>query len=575
MKGSVTGREWRRREENMEVARSLRDRIGCGTLASRILAARGFRTSDEAYGFIHRSPRSLHDPFHIPGMEKAVALISENLMSGGKILIHGDYDADGITSTALLSKALGSAYGNKRARHFLPSRYGEGYGISRKILKECAENGTDMIITVDCGIRDVEAAEIAADLGLKMIITDHHERGDDLPGPDALVDPKAIPGEYPFRELAGVGVAFKLAHALQMKEMIPVDVRELLDLVAIGTVADLVPLVDENRTLVSLGLDRIRETGSLGIRALLRESGVDVINGPKASDIAYKLGPRINSAGRMGDPDMALDLFLTDNRVDADLFARQLNTLNFKRRNVGQKLAIEVKERIESGNLNDDPFIVVAGKDWNPGVIGITASKVMNELSRPVAVITIDENGVAKGSIRAPDGFDLGPALESSGHLLDQFGGHERAAGITLKDGNIPLLRSSFIDFTRDRYPDLEFTPIMDIDLDVSPDELEEEEVIELEKLEPFGVSNPHPVVSIRDAMIDGSVTTVGDGKHLKFMIAGEGNSIKCIFFNHGDLSRRLGPGSMVSVSGEPSIHRWGGRSDVQINIFDMILEEI
>ncbi len=577
MEGSLTNyqKTWRNREEDIEVARRISDEFGCGFLSSRVLVARGYRTYDAVYGFLHQSLRNLHDPFLFKDMEKAVDRIGRSLEKDGKIIIHGDYDADGITSTALMVRSLRPSFGNERISHHLPSRYGEGYGVSMQKVEEAAGNDIDLMITVDCGIKAFEAADTAREYGLDLIITDHHEPGDEIPNATAVIDPKSKDSGYPFSELAGVGVAFKLAHALQMKDVSLVDARELLDLVAFGTVADLVPLVDENRTLVKFGLEKLRDSRNMGLCSLMRESNIDRIKGPTATDISFKMAPRVNSAGRMGDPDMALELFLTEDRVDSDLFARQLNNLNFRRRSVGNKLVEEINAEIERTGVMKDPFILIAGKGWNPGVIGISANGVMNDLARPVAVLSIDDDGLAKGSARAPNGFDLIGAFSSVSDLLLEHGGHERAAGLTLRAEDIEKVREGLIKDTLERYPDLDFTPVIDIDLCLSPDELTGSEVEGLESLRPFGTANSSPIISIGDAMIGHGLTTVGEGKHLKFNIEESGSNIKCIYFNKGELIDSISPGSMVSIAGEPSIHRWGGRSDIQIRVIDMEYEPI
>jgi single-stranded-DNA-specific exonuclease len=543
-------------------------------LVARILVARGLKSIDSIYEFMRKNLRGLHDPFLFEDMRKAVLRLEKTMDRGGKILIHGDYDADGITSTALMIRALNSTIGPDRLMHHLPSRYGDGYGVSVETVDEAASSDVDLMITVDCGIKALEAADRARDSGIDLIITDHHEPGDELPKATALIDPKLEDSKYPFKDLAGVGVAFKLVHALELDGKLNIDSRDLLDLVAFGTVADLVPLIDENRTLVSVGLERMKETGNLGLRSLMMESGIDTVKGPSATDIAFKMGPRVNSAGRMGDPEMALELFLTDDRVDADLFSRQLNHLNFKRRAVGNKLVETILREIDELGIGDDPFIIVAGKDWNPGVLGISANKIMIELARPVAVLSIDEKGRAKGSARAPSGFDLINCLKDFSDLLLEWGGHERAAGLTLFAEKLPELRKKLVKRTTELYPGMDFIPSVDIDIDLAPAELTETEVQGLDLLRPFGTGNSHPIVSIRDVMIGGGLRTVGDGKHLKFTLEEESLKIGCIYFDNGHLAPYLGPGSIVSIAGEPSIHRWGGRSDVQIRVIDLVNED-
>ncbi len=569
----VGEKEWRYRKENLEIGGRLSKGLDCASLTGRLLAARGFMGIEEAYGFLHPELRGLHDPFLMNGMESTVERIGRAILGREKVLVHGDYDADGITSTALLVKALLSSMGRDRVSHFLPSRYGEGYGVSMERLDAAEKEGFDLVITVDCGIKAIEAADKARDLGIDLILTDHHEPGEELPRAFSILDPKIKGSSYPFRDLAGVGVSFKLALALQQKELLLMDARDLLGLVAFGTVADLVPLLGENRILVKHGLEILRNTRSPGMVSLMTESGIDLSKGISASDIAFKLGPRINSAGRMGDPTMALDLLLTDDRVDADLFARELNNLNFKRKAVGSKLVQEIGRTIGEIGADEDPFIVVSGEDWNPGVLGISANRIMDSLARPVAVLSI-QKGIARGSVRAPEGFDLVKALDSVKDLCMEYGGHERAAGVTLSSDLLNELRSRLVDHTRVSYPDLSFIPSLMIDMSLNIDELDLNELKDLEKLEPFGTGNPTPMVSIREIMVGGERRTVGDGKHLRMTIEDGSSRVQCIYFNGGQLMDKLHTGMIISVVGEPSVHRWGGKESVQLRLVDIKCEE-
>jgi len=564
---------WKRREENIETSKMISEKLGIPMLPARILVARGMTSVEDIYGFLNPKLRNLHDPFLFRNMEKVVKRVDECLEDNGKVIIHGDYDADGITSTAMMYRSLVSSFGKDRVDTFLPSRYGEGYGISIEKMMEAERDGFDLMITVDCGIKAIDAAKRSHEMDMDLIITDHHEPGETVADPYSILDQKIEDSGYPFKELAGVGVSFKVAQALHQREVIVKDPRELMDLVAIGTVADLVPLVDENRPLVRFGLERLRETSSMGLKTLMIESGIDLTVGPSAMDIAFKMGPRINSAGRMGDPSMALELLLTDDRVDADLFSRQLNNLNFKRRAVGKNLVDEVLSLISSSGRDKDNFIIAAGKDWNPGVLGVTANKVLEMFSRPVAVLSVDDNGMAKGSARAPEGFDLISALQDVSQNLFEYGGHEKAAGLTLRWDDIEEVRNGLLDHMKRKYHDMVFTPTIDIDLDVSPDELSMDEVSSMDVLEPFGIGNPSPRVCLREVMVDGRVSTVGDGKHLKFSLEGASGNIDCIYFNNGDLSSKMFTGSVISLVAEPSIHTWRGRSKVQLRIDDIELE--
>lgn len=566
---SVKGEEWRFRNIDEDIALSLSSRLDIPPLLARVLSARGFSDPGEVYSYLHPTLRSLHDPFLLKDMDKAVSRIEKTLSEDIPIMVYGDYDADGITAAALAVRMLQTADSNSTILKYLPSRYEGGYGLSTTGIDEAADAGAGLMITVDCGIKAVDEVAYAGEKGIDVIVTDHHEPGTILPRAEAVIDPKREGCTYPFKEIAGVGVAFKLAWALQTEGIIRDDVRNYLDIVALGTVADLVPLVDENRAIVSEGLRQLRNTDNLGLRALMRESGIDPFLGITSTDIAFKMGPRINSAGRLGNPDMALDMLLTGDRVDADLFARQLNTLNFKRKAIGNKLTDEIREQISIQGLKDDPFIVVGKEGWHPGVLGISASSIMGETGKPTIVLSIEEDR-AKGSARAPPGFNLVDALDSCSQILQEYGGHELAAGVTLHRNNIPVLRSSLVDHTRKKYPDQKLVPVKNIDVRVDLSDLTLDDLSDLELMSPTGKSNEQPTIHIGSSHIEAGFQTVGDGKHLKFRLQDAESSVDCIWFGMGGLAGKLFDGMDVEVVGIPDIHRWSGRESPQVRVLDM-----
>ncbi|MFW3146819.1 MAG: single-stranded-DNA-specific exonuclease RecJ [Thermoplasmatota archaeon] len=561
--------EWRYRQEDIELSNSISKRLSIHPLLSRILVARGFYDPTDVYEFLNPNLRQLHDPFFMKDMDKAVNRIGEALGSGEKILVHGDYDVDGITSTALLYSVLKEEENGSKISYNLPSRYDGGYGLSRDVIEAASGDGRDLIITVDCGIRSIQEVEFAREKDIDIVITDHHEPGGSLPRAVSVVDPKRPDCRYPFKELSGVGVVFKLAQALEIEDVVKTDPRDYLELVALGSIADLVPLVNENRTLTRYGLEMLGSTGRVGLAALMRECGINPSKGIGSADVAFRLAPRLNAAGRMGHPDLALELLLTDDRVDSDLFARELNTLNFKRQSIGKKLVESILETIRIEGLADDPGIVVAGSDWNPGVLGTSASRIVEMTGKPAIILNI-EDGIAKGSGRAPKGFDLINALTGLRSLLLEYGGHERAAGLTLPTGNVDQLRELFNHHIIDRYPDMEFIPVMDIDLDLTLKELDMEGVRSFDLLDPSGVGNPYPTISLREVMVGYDVNAVGDGKHLKFSIQDDFGSVGCIWFNKGELYDAIRPGLLVTIAGQPSINSWQGEDSVQIKIIDL-----
>lgn len=561
--------EWRYREENLELAGSISNKLEIDPLLARILVARGIDSAEKAYDLLHPNLRQMHDPFLFDDMRRSVDRIVDACDREERIVVHGDYDVDGISSTALLFSFLKASYPDLNVQTFLPSRFDEGYGISPKCVSDEIAKGTELMITVDCGIKADREVENAMNGGMDVIITDHHEPGEKMPSAYSIIDPKLEGSSYPFRELAGVGVSLKVAHALSLSTDSNSDIREFMDLAALGTIADMVPLIDENRSICHFGLDSIAKTSRNGLRALIIESGIDISRGLTSSDVGFKLGPRLNSAGRLGHPDLALDLLLTQDKVDSDLFARELTTLNYKRQSIGRKLVEDILNEIDSKNMSNDPAIVVSGDEWNPGVIGISASRIMDSLGKPVIILT-KEGEISRGSGRAPKGFDLVDALTGMKDLFIEFGGHERAAGMTMRTDRIDELRDRLNDHVETTYPDHVFIPSIEIDVDVTPDELDITSVEELQKLGPFGIDNPMVTVSLRDVRIGRGIRTVGSGKHMKFSIEGEGFIIPCIWFGSGDLSDEVHEGLEVDISGHPDIHHWRGDTSVQLRVTDL-----
>jgi single-stranded-DNA-specific exonuclease len=568
---TLRSQDWRYRKEDIGLADLISKRLEIHPVLARILVARSIMEPDEAYDLLHPSLRKLHDPFLFNTMEGAVNRISRAVSEGEGLTIHGDYDVDGITSTALLKLVLNEVVEPGRLNHYLPSRFGDGYGLSPKCIKEMDERGDSLLITVDCGIKAIDEVKMANEKGIDVVVTDHHEPGNELPASHSIIDPKVMDSGYPFKELAGVGVAFKLATGLQMRGVTERDVRGLIDLVALGTVSDLVELVDENRTLVRYGLQELAKTKHIGLTALMGEAGLEPWKGIRSSDIAFKLGPRLNSAGRLAHPGMALDLILTNDRVDADLFSRELSTLNYKRQAIGKKLVDEIVEQIDLTGQEEAPAVVVGKEGWNPGVIGVSAARVVELTGKPSIILTI-EGETARGSARAPKGFNIVEALGSISEILIMHGGHERAAGLTLKADLIDELRERFCGYVDRNYPDHVFIPVIDIDLDLLLSEMDIEAVDSLDKLGPFGMGNSQPLISVREVSIGYDIKAVGSGKHLKFSVTDGHNALSCIWFNMGEYLDQLGPGTMVTLAGLPEIHHWRGEDEVQLRVNDLIL---
>jgi len=562
-------RQWRYALEDIGLADRISRELDIPMIVSRLLVARRMRDSASVHEYLHPNLRQLHDPFLMDGMERAVRRVQEAIDGNEVVGIHGDYDTDGITATALLLTALGERMARQRMIYKLPSRYDEGYGISEDSVRAMAQNGTTLLMSVDCGVQALEAVDLARTLGMDVIVTDHHEMGPELPRALSVLDPKVKGSGYPFTGLSGVGVAFKLVHALRLRDVLQGDIRDHLHLVALGTIADLVPLTDENRPMVREGLDVLSATGSPGILALMRETGLDPGRGISSTDVSHRLAPRLNAAGRLGNPEMALELILTKDRTDAEVFSRELSSLNFRRQAIAAKVMEEALEMARTTGALARPSVVVAKDGWNPGVLGIAASRMLEETGKPSVVLTM-EGGIARGSARAPSGFDLLAALERCKGSLDRWGGHDKAAGLTLGVGSITTFNEGLDAFISERYPNGLPPPAIDIDLDLAPLELDLKSILSLEMLQPTGLGNPPPSISVRDALIGPRVQAVGGGKHLKFDIIGGDDRINCIWFNSGHLSGSISSGSTISVCGCPDINRWGGNEEVQIRVMDI-----
>ncbi|MCU0799220.1 MAG: single-stranded-DNA-specific exonuclease RecJ [Candidatus Thermoplasmatota archaeon] len=562
-------RQWRYASEDIGLADRISRELEIPVLISRLLVARGMRDAAVVHDYLHPDLRQLHDPFLMDGMKAAVNRVKEAIEGNEVVGVHGDYDTDGITATALMLTALGEMIPREKMIYKLPSRYDEGYGISEDAVRALAQGGATLLISVDCGVQAMDAVDLARTLGMDVIVTDHHEMGTELPKALSVLDPKVKGSGYPFKGLSGVGVAFKLVHALNLSDVLTRDIRDHLHLVALGTIADIVPLTDENRPLVREGLEVLSATDSPGILALRRETGLDPGRGISSTDVSHRLAPRLNAAGRLGNPEMALELLLTGDRVDADVFSRELSTLNFRRQAIAARVMEEALEMARSTGALTRSSIVVAKEGWNPGVLGITASRMLEETGKPSVVLTT-EGGTARGSARAPSGFDLLAALEHCKGSLDRWGGHDRAAGLTMGAASIASFKDGLDAYISERYPDGLPPPVIEIDLDLAPSELGIRSIVSLELMQPTGFGNPASSISIRDALVGPRVQAVGGGKHLKFDIDGGDGHINCIWFNSGHLARNVLPGSTISICGSPDINRWGGNDEVQIRIMDI-----
>ena len=494
-------------------------------LLAGILAARGITDPTEALTLL-AGEEELSDPMLLTDMDKACARILEAIDKEQTIVVYGDYDVDGVTATALLYQHLKGMGASVKC--MLPSREGDGYGLSKNAIQSIHDKGCQLIVTVDNGISALEEAKFAASLGVDLIVTDHHLPHDALPKAVAVVDPRRADDHSPFKGLCGAGVAFKLCAALD-----GCPPEEMLDycgdLAAVGTVADVMPLTGENRTLVKAGLKSLQQTDRPGISALLEEVGL----GGKpitAENVSYAIAPRINAAGRMDNAVTALQLVLCEDEERAEELAHKLNEINVARQETEQEIVKAAQEQLDAEPaILEDRVILIWGRDWHPGVIGIVASRLVEKTGRPVIVVSVDEHGEGKGSGRSVQGFNLHECIASCEDILLRFGGHAMAAGLSVREENLPELRRRLNEWAARECAVL-FTPPLECDLSIHLDRITVESVRRLEQLAPYGAENPTPVFVLEKAVIDG-IFSVSEGKHCRLRLRQGNASIYAVWF--------------------------------------------
>ena len=494
-------------------------------LLAGILAARGITDPTEALTLL-AGEEELSDPMLLTDMDKACARILEAIDKEQTIVVYGDYDVDGVTATALLYQHLKGMGASVKC--MLPSREGDGYGLSKNAIQSIHDKGCQLIVTVDNGISALEEAEFAASLGVDLIVTDHHLPHDALPKAVAVVDPRRADDHSPFKGLCGAGVAFKLCAALD-----GCPPEEMLDycgdLAAVGTVADVMPLTGENRTLVKAGLKSLQQTDRPGISALLEEVGLEG-KPVTAENVSYAIAPRINAAGRMDNAVTALQLVLCEDEERAEELAHKLNEINVARQETEQEIVKAAQEQLDAEPaILEDRVILIWGRDWHPGVIGIVASRLVEKTGRPVIVVSVDEHGEGKGSGRSVQGFNLHECIASCEDILLRFGGHAMAAGLSVREENLPELRRRLNEWAARECAVL-FTPPLECDLSIHLDRITVESVRRLEQLAPYGAENPTPVFVLEKAVIDG-IFSVSEGKHCRLRLRQGNASIYAVWF--------------------------------------------
>ena len=561
--------------------------LGCSATAAKLLWNRDLKTAEAANRFLRLEETRFHDAFLMRDMDKAVARIEKALAAGEKIAIYGDYDVDGVTSTSLLYLYLRERGAD--VIYYIPSRLHEGYGLSRGAMDRLAEAGVRLMITVDTGITAVDETAYAKTLGIETVVTDHHACRETLPDVCAAVNPHRPDDEYPFDELAGVGVVFKLVSAMEITrarregESDAAAVRRIChdyaDLVAIGTVADVMPLVDENRLIVSYGLSRINREPRAGIAALI-EAANGKGRAPRrvnSTFIGFGIAPRMNAAGRMGDATVAAELLLSEGGEKSERLAGELCELNAERQTEENRIAEAAYRKIEEQAAKEKPRVLVLDDDdWHQGIIGIVASRITERYGLPSILVTYDGSpdrdgsaaDLGKGSGRSVKGLNLVEALTACADLLERFGGHELAAGLSVRRGNIPLLRERLNAYAAERLTDEMLCVCLDADCEVGMTELTEKLVEETEKLEPFGTANPAPVFVMRNANLR-RVSPIGGGKHLRMTVEKDGVSMGAVWFGMTLAALDFDTAEPVDLMFRLGINEFRGETSLQMTLID------
>ena len=556
-------RKWEFYNVDDDKVREISEKHGISELLATVLYNREVLDDDEIDVFLNPKRSDFHDPYLMPDMEVAVNRIIKAIENNEKVMIYGDYDVDGITSITVLKKFLQER--GLDAGYKIPNRLNEGYGLNKTAIEKIAKEGYTLIITVDCGISGNDEIDLANSLGMEVIVTDHHEPLEELPNAYAIIDCKRKDNQYPFKSLAGVGVVFKLIQAISQK--MKLDEKEYLkylDVVCIGTISDIVPLVDENRVIAKLGLKLASVTKIPGLKALLKSAGYKDVN---SNTVSFGIAPRINACGRMGFEEEALKLFLTENLVEADSITNKLNEYNKERQAIEKRIFEEAIAKIENGELDKNNAIVIGSENWHHGVIGIVASKITDLYFKPSILICFEEDG-GNGSGRSIAGFDLHDALCKSSEYLEKYGGHEMAVGLTLKKEKFDAFAENFEKIAKEAHTE-DIVSVIKVDKEISLKDITIENVNDLKLLEPFGEANKMPVFIYKNLRIN-SIRALSEGKHLKLTLKDNNCIINAIGFNMGKYTEEYQLGDKIDVLGVLEINSYGGVDSVQINMRDI-----
>lgn len=568
--GGIVRKKWVTYNKSYELVEQLKSRYNVSEMFARTLINRGLDNIDKVNKFMNADINDLYDPFLMTDMEAAVDRILVAIEENEKICIYGDYDVDGITSTALCVNILRKLEAD--VMYYIPVRAEEGYGLNMEAIDYIAEQGVNLIVTVDCGIRSVDVVEKVNEIGINIIITDHHECGDALPEACAVVNPHRSDSTYPYKELAGVGVAFKLMQGVTESIGYPEILYDVIDIAAVGTIADIVPLMDENRIIVKNGLEKLMITENIGLKALIDIS--DLKDKQITSyNIAFIIAPRINAAGRLADAGRCVELLITEDEALAYEIAKELEVENKERQRIEAEILDQAITKVtENKDYDSNKILILDELNWHPGVIGIVASRIVEQFSKPSILIGKDKE-VGKGSGRSMSGFNLYEAMNKCSELFEKFGGHEMAAGLTIKASNIEAFRKKINEIAEEMLQGKELVPEILVDYKLEPADINLQTAKQLKELEPFGMGNPNPNFVCRNMQVLDKKLVGANNKHLSLNLYDGKNNVKGIAFNMGNLYNVLSSNKKIDIICCMDINQWNNNETVQLVIKDIKLK--
>ena len=548
------------------------DQYQVPNIIAEIMVSRDLVNPEVTQSFFSPDISQLHDPFLMKGMGRAANRIIKNIQSGIPIFVFGDYDVDGTTGASLLYAGLSDLGGE--VIPYIPNREKEGYGLSELGIDKAGKMGANLLITCDCGINAINRTNYANQIGIDVIITDHHIPGEVLPNAFAILNPKQLDCDYPFKGLCGGGVALKLLTAVIEKMGASQElILNLMDLAALGTSADLVPLKDENRVIVHYGLKALRTTRHCGLRELLKVAKVDIDRALSVSQVIFHVAPRINAAGRLGDANRSVELLTTIDSHRAIELAHELDQENKRRKNIQQSVLDDVMLKVNSVvNWERDKAIILGSRSWHPGVVGIVASKVKEEFNRPAIIISFDEEGNGKGSARSIKGLNLYDALSSTQEHLETYGGHAMAAGLAIQESNFDEFQSAFLSYADSMLNQDDLVPSIFLDGIIQLADINQRFMDFMKKLGPYGPGNMRPKFGLMNVKVVGDPKVIGNGAHIRFQVKQNQSSIPVVGFGLAEYYQELILGQPVDIAGVVETNVWKGKESIQLNARDIRL---